>query len=133
LLTPDRGALWVSSWPFAEFVRHAWAGAWVNSCFRRESGPLASELIRDALAATLWRWPEPPVVRCPYCRMTVSMVTFIDRNKVRHKRDFGRCYLRAGFVRCEDTKGGLATVHISPFGLPKACAPTSDQLEIANA
>ncbi len=27
LLTPDADAFWVSSWPFAEYVRHEWAGA----------------------------------------------------------------------------------------------------------
>ena len=31
LLTEDRSALWVTSWPFAQYVRHAWPGAWVNS------------------------------------------------------------------------------------------------------
>jgi hypothetical protein len=34
LLTAAADALWVSSWPFAEYVKHAWAGAWVCSCFR---------------------------------------------------------------------------------------------------
>lgn len=29
-------ALWVTSWPFAQYVKHAWAGAWVNSLFRNE-------------------------------------------------------------------------------------------------
>ena len=28
LLTEDARALWVTSWPFAEFTKHAWAGAW---------------------------------------------------------------------------------------------------------
>jgi hypothetical protein len=36
LLAPE--ALWVSSWPFAAYVRHTWPGAWINSCFRREGG-----------------------------------------------------------------------------------------------
>lgn len=52
LLTEDAGALWVTSWPFAEYTKHAWAGSWVNSLFRRETGPLASELIVEAVAAT---------------------------------------------------------------------------------
>ena len=29
-------ALWVTSWPFPEYTKHDWAGAWVNSMFRRE-------------------------------------------------------------------------------------------------
>jgi len=32
-LTLDHTALWVTSWPFAEYVKHDWAGAWVNSLF----------------------------------------------------------------------------------------------------
>jgi hypothetical protein len=50
LLCVSGAALWVTSWPFAEYVRHAWPGAWINSAFRRESGPVASELIREAIA-----------------------------------------------------------------------------------
>src|SRR5205809_831618 len=55
------GAVWVTSWPYARYVKHRWAGAWVNSLFRRESGPLASELIREAVAATRWFWAPPPL------------------------------------------------------------------------
>jgi hypothetical protein len=29
-------AFWVTSWPFAEYTKHAWAGAWVCSAFRNE-------------------------------------------------------------------------------------------------
>ena len=86
-LTKDADALWVTSWPFAEYVKHAWAGAWINSFFRNESTELSSELIREALAATRALWDPPPL----------GLVTFIDPKKVRKKRDFGRCYLRAGF------------------------------------
>jgi hypothetical protein len=88
LLTEDASALWVTTWPFARFVKHRWAGAWVNSLFRRESGPLASDLIRDAVAVTLGRWPEPP---------PQGIVSFVDAGKTRRKRDVGRCYLRAGW------------------------------------
>lgn len=52
----DASAFWVTSWPFAEYTRHAWAGAWVCSAFRNESAHLSSALIRDAVAAT--RWPR---------------------------------------------------------------------------
>jgi len=90
LLTAAADALWVTSWPFAEYVRHAWPGAWVNSLFRNESPELASELIREAVAATRAMWPEVP---------TLGLITFVDAAKVRHKRDPGRCYLKAGFRR----------------------------------
>ena len=29
-------AFWITSWPFAEFVKHQWGGAWVCSAFRNE-------------------------------------------------------------------------------------------------
>lgn len=99
-------AVWVTSWPFAEYVRHAWAGAWVNSCFRREGGEhVASDMIVAAVAATRAHWPEVP---------DLGMVTFVDPRKVRHKRDPGRCYLRAGFRLVGETKGGLLAFQLLP-------------------
>ena len=58
-------AVWVTSWPFAEFTKHAWAGAWVNSLFRNEGAGLSSELISEAVAATRWRWPHTPELEQP--------------------------------------------------------------------
>lgn len=109
LLTEKADALWVTSWPFAEYVKHEWAGAWVNSLFRNESEILSSELIREAIAATRYIWPEGK-----------EIVTFIDRNKVRKKRDFGRCYRRAGFQIAGETKGGLLAL-----SLPQDCWPAA--------
>jgi hypothetical protein len=116
LLAPE--ALWVTSWPFAEYVKHRWAGAWVNSCFRREGGPQASDLIRSAIAATRFYFGEPPAL---------GMVTFIDESQVRHKRDPGRCYLRAGFIRVGRTVGGLLALQILPGEMPEAESPVSGQ------
>ena len=45
-------AFWVTSFPFSQYVRHQWAGAWVCSAFRNENAGIASEMIRDAVAAT---------------------------------------------------------------------------------
>lgn len=133
VLTHREGtALWVTSWPFAEWVKHAWPGAWVNSCFRRESGPVASDMIREALQATLWYWPESPSIMCPYCRIPVALVTFIDTEKTHHKRDPGRCYIRAGFTRCVGlTKGGLVVVHIAPSDLPESDEPIGAERVLA--
>jgi hypothetical protein len=108
LLTQDSGALWVSSCPFAEFTKHAWGGAWVNTLFRREGGPRASELIIAAVAITRAIW-EPPAV---------GIVTFIDPLKVRHKRDLGRCYRRAGWKHVGFTKGGLWVFQQLPEEMP---------------
>ncbi len=52
LLSDCGRAFWITSAPFAEFVKHAWAGAWVCSAFRNEGAGRASELIRLAVAAT---------------------------------------------------------------------------------
>lgn len=104
-------ALWVTSWPFAEYVRHAWPGAWVNSLFRNESDRLSSELIREAVAHTRAVWPEPP---------PQGLVTFVDAGKVRRKRDPGRCYLRAGFQPAGFTKGGLHAFVLAPQDMPSA-------------
>src|SRR5688500_5903206 len=96
-LSASNDALWVASWPMAEYTRHRWAGAWVNTLFRNESDTLSSTLIREAIAATRWYWPDPP---------PLGIITFVDAGKVRHKRDPGRCYLKAGFRSVGKTQGG---------------------------
>lgn len=115
LITGDETAFWITSYPFAEFVRHAWAGAFVCSAFRNEGTTLASDLVRDALAATRWRWPDLP---------ELGMVTFVNAEKVRKKRDPGRCFRKAGFRPVGYTKGGLVALQIRPEEFPAAEAPT---------
>jgi hypothetical protein len=125
LRTSIADAFWVTSWPFAEYVRHAWPGAWINSAFRREPGaPLASDLIREAIAVTRWYWPDIPAL---------GMVTFIDRSKVKHKRDFGRCYRRAGFRIIGETKGGLLALGLSPDEMPGPMEPIGSQMLLVTA
>ena len=119
-------ALWVTSWPFAEYTKHRWAGAWVNSCFRRESGPSASELIRDAVAATLWRWPTPP---------DLGMVTFIDPKHVapikrRGKDVWGYTYILAGFKPDGKTQGGLLAFRLAPADMPPPRPPAGATLDM---
>lgn len=104
-------AFWITSWPFAEYVKHAWAGAWVCSAFRNEGAGLSSELIREALAASLDYFGHAP---------PLGMVTFVDASKVRSKRDPGYCYLKAGFSQAGFTKGGLVALTIQPHEMPKA-------------
>lgn len=114
------GAFWITSWPFAQFVRHAWPGAWVCSAFRNESsGVLSSELIREAVAATRWKYPDVP---------DLGMVTFVNADKVRHKRDPGRCFLKAGFRRVGITKGGLIALQLLPDEMPEPSAPMNQQV-----
>jgi hypothetical protein len=117
LRTPN--ALWVTSWPYTRYVRHAWAGAWMCSAFRNESDVLSSTLIREAVAATRWRWPEIP---------DLGMVTFVNAAKVRRKRDPGRCFRRAGFEPVGFTAGGLVALRLLPDAMPEPAPPIGAQL-----
>ena len=147
LLTRDCGALWVSSWPFAEYVRHAWAGAWICSCFRRESGERASTLITEAVAVTRIYWEVPPL----------GMVTFIDRDEVqptmvRGEPIYGWTYIKAGwrlaecpkheptkngvsYIACKacrhETAGGLLALQLTPERMPCAQEPYMTQRQLA--
>jgi hypothetical protein len=117
LLMPS--ALWVTSYPFAEYVRHAWAGAWVNSLFRNEGDHRASDLINQAVAATRWKYGEPP---------ELGIVSFVDPRKVRPtvrrgKAIFGYCYLMAGWEHVGFTKGGLWAWQQTPDKMPPADSP----------
>ncbi|TPM39330.1 hypothetical protein FJ951_26845 [Mesorhizobium sp. B2-2-3] len=106
-------ALWVTSWPFAQYVKHAWAGAWVNSLFRNEGAGLSSELILAAVAATRAIWPDVP---------PLGLTPFVDAKKTRKKRDPGRCYRKAGFKHVGFTAGGLHAFQLLPADMPEAIA-----------
>jgi hypothetical protein len=115
-------SVWVTSWPFEQYVKHAWAGAWVNSTFRREGGDmLASDMIRLAVACTRWRWPTVP---------ELGMVTFVDPDKVRRKRDPGRCYRKAGFSHVGFTEGGLWAYQLLPAEMPEPEPPLGATLSL---
>jgi hypothetical protein len=126
LITADATALWATSFPFAQYVKHAWAGAWMNSLFRNERRDLhlSSDLIREAVAVTRWyhadnaKWnvePEP----------ALGMVTFVDADKTKAKRDPGRCYRRAGFKHVGFTKAGLWVFQMLPAEMPEAQPPAT--------
>jgi hypothetical protein len=89
----------------------------VNSLFRNEGAGLSSELIREAIAATRHIWPDVP---------DLGLVTFVDADKTRAKRDPGRCYRRAGFRHVGFTKGGLWAFQMLPADMPEAAAPLLD-------
>lgn len=114
--TREGGAIWSSSFPKAEYVQHAWAGAWENSTFRNERPDLylSSDLITEAVRLTLWAWGSPP---------PLGMVTMIDAGKTRRKRDPGRCYRRAGFEHVGYTKGGLYVLQLTPDRFPARLVP----------
>jgi len=114
-------AVWVTSWPLAQYVRHAWAGAWVNSIFRNEGAGLSSDLIRLAIAHTRDNWPDVP---------ELGIVTFVDASKLRGKRDPGYCYLRAGFKNVGATKGGLVALQLLPADMPEAMPMDTCQVNL---
>jgi len=144
-------AYWVTSWPLPQYVKHAWPNAWSCAAFRNlrhcsicgrpavcPDHPTAptrtlhrsSDLILSAIAATRFYWTPPPV----------GMITFVDETKVCHKRDPGRCFLKAGFHRagtqpgctCEgtpqetETEGHLA-FHLAVDAMPAAVQPLGAQ------
>jgi hypothetical protein len=113
-LTDCGRGFWITSAPLAEYVKHAWAGAWVCSAFRSEGAGEASSLIRQAIAATRAHYGDPP---------PLGMITFIDRNMVKPTRVRGRLvygwtYLKAGFVEAGETKGGLLALQMLPEAMP---------------
>lgn len=153
LLTEHADAFWVTSYPFAEYVKHRWAGAWVCSAFRNERGsgtalipdlvgrPPSSELVTSAIAATAARWTLPPAVpswivlrrlpdRTLIERADIAMVTFIDRAEVRRKRDPGRCFLKAGFEDAGDTRGGLRALVLRTERVPTPASARTRQASL---
>ncbi len=112
--TDSGKAFWVTSWPFAEYVRHDWAGAWVCSAFRNEGAAKSSDLIRDALAATRFVYGDPP---------ELGLISFIDERKVRPTKVrgqdvYGWTWLKAGARVAGRTKGGLLAVQFTPDVIP---------------
>lgn len=120
LLLPDAKALWVTV--RQKYAQHAWAGAWVCSCFRNESPILSSDLIREAVSLTRGEFGSPPLL---------GIITFVNAAKVRHKRDPGRCFIKAGWKRIGFTQGGLVVLQQLPADMPTPI--TLDQMPLWSA
>lgn len=119
LLTDSADAFWITSWPKAEYVKHAWAGAWVCSAFRNESQEKATDLIRDAVSASLWYYKQAP---------ELGLVTFLDATKVepviiRGMPTFGYTWIKSGFSYVGKTKGGLLAYQLLPKDMPQPKEP----------
>jgi len=110
-LTETGRAFWITAWPFAQYVKHQWAGAWVCTAFRNEGAALSSTLITQAIGATKAYFGDPP---------ELGMITFVDRKKVRSKKTPGYCYIMAGFSPVGATKGGLVALQMTPDMMPEA-------------
>jgi len=121
LLTETADAVWTTTWPIAAYTKHRWAGAWVNSLFRNESPLLSSWLITKAVAATRAKWPIVPAL---------GIVSFVDASQVRHKRDPGRCYRKAGWRFAGYTEGGLHCFQQLAPDMPAPDAAGDSQLSL---
>lgn len=111
--TPNGQAVWATSWPFAEYVKHAWAGAWVCSIFRNEGAGLSSLLIEQAVAATRWFYGDPP---------ELGFITFVLPSAVRSSNP-GYCYQRAGWRKVGAAKDGKPCFQQLPHEMPDPVAP----------
>jgi hypothetical protein len=100
LLTPDARAF------FAWRKFKSDAGELGVNCavFHNEgsSAGRASDLIVAADRLAWERWPGE------------RLYTYVDASKVRHKRDPGRCFLRAGWRQCGVTASGLLVFECLP-------------------
>lgn len=97
LVLPNYRALWITS---HERFRKDGYEAWVCTVFRNESSRLASQLIRQALAATMHLWAHAVVPRD-------GLITFIDTRKVQAPPvglPYGWTFLTAGFEEVGRTK-----------------------------
>lgn len=111
--TPTGRAFWITSYPFMEYVHHAWAGAWMCSAFRNEGAARSSDLIVQAVAATRWYFgPVPPL----------GMVTFVDPKKIKAGNP-GYCYKCAGFEKVGATGKGLPALQLRQDRMPAPKAP----------
>jgi hypothetical protein len=121
LLAANARSVFGLSFPKPEFVKHAWAGAWIVSIFRNEeAGPLASDMIRDALAIMQsdFGYGAPPALGC---------VTFVNPKMVRGvlvrgERVKGFCFQKAGFRAVGETKKGLIAFQLLPHQMPAPAA-----------
>lgn len=95
LLSLDATAVW----GVIENMDPAGGRRWRCSIFRNEGSARSSDLIREATALTYSHWMRrgglPPV----------PLTTEVDPAKTRHKRDPGRCFLRAGWTRIDERRG----------------------------
>lgn len=87
LMGVDGKALWGSHRPAPWADASRMDGFEGHSCFifRNDGGPLSSLIIQQAVAITAIAWNCAP------------FITYVAVDKVKHKRDPGRCFIKAGF------------------------------------
>lgn len=100
LITGPEDAMF--AWRFDDIYRFDSQTGVNCSVFRNESDVLSSVLIREACAVAWEKWPG------------ARLFTFVNGEKVRRKRDPGRCFIRAGWTRCGESKAGLLIFEAMP-------------------
>jgi hypothetical protein len=98
LITPDALAMFV----WRKFISMDHQNGVSCAVFRNEGPTLSSDLIQSAELLAWDRWPGE------------RLYTYVDPAKVRHKRDPGRCFLRAGWRHSGWSKGGLRILEHLP-------------------
>lgn len=100
LITPDARAIFA----WRKFISDTGETGVNCAVFRNEGTSLArsSELIVEAKRIAWERWPGE------------RLYTYVDPRKVKHKRDPGRCFIRAGFRKCGTTKEGKLILESFP-------------------
>jgi len=100
LLTPDARAFFA----WRKFFSDAGEQGVNGAVFHNEgsSAGRSSELIEAANRAAWERWPGD------------RLYTYVDPSKVRHKRDPGRCFIKAGYRCCGVTASGLLIFECLP-------------------
>jgi len=109
LMTPIGDAVW----GVVENLDPAGALRWRCTIFRNESSLLSSDMVRAATARTYryWRHHYGALPDAP-------LTTEVDPARVRHKRDPGRCFLRAGWRVVATLASGLVRFEAPPEELP---------------
>lgn len=97
VLTTDDG---LAVWGAIENKDPAGGHRWRCSIFRNEGPVRSSELVREGTLRTVEYW------RRKYRGLpAVPLTTEIDPGKVRRKRDPGRCFIKAGWVKVDERRG----------------------------
>lgn len=103
LVTPCGRAVW----GVCENLDPAGGLRWRCSIFRNEGAGLSSDLVRAATERTIDHWVER------YGLPNEPLTTEVDPREVRHKRDPGRCFRKAGWTKVR-TRRGLVVFEAPP-------------------
>src|SRR5690606_32667924 len=100
LRTAHGDAVWVT-W---HGIRDDGMKAWECTIFRNESGNLSSEMVKQAIAATIGEWGTPA---------RDGIITYVDQSKVRSLNP-GFCFKMAGFREIgKSKKRGLILLQLT--------------------